>query len=114
MDIAAARDAVTSTFPRKYEPLLLTFYGTNVRLKDGLIAIGDDYGTTLYLNPSDRHIDSVDENGQLPTRFVNSSLEQLRRCLAEYENVFVLGEQKDSRTPSRCLRPGCRTSTALS
>ena len=96
MDIEAVRDAVANMLPEKYEPLLLTFYRKQIRLKGPLIAIGDDDGTTLCLDPSDGHIDSVDEKEQLPTRFINSSLDQLQRCLNEYENIFVRGKDKDS------------------
>ena len=63
--------------PDDYEPLLLTFH--DVRLVDGASVIGDDAGGQLELD-GDRII-SRDPTGQLPTRFVNSSLQQLQSCI---------------------------------
>jgi hypothetical protein len=63
--------------PNDYEPLLLAFH--DVRLVDDASVIGNDGGGRLELD-GDR-IFSRDPAGQLPTRFVNSSLQQLRSCI---------------------------------
>ena len=63
--------------PENYEPLLLTFH--NVRLVNGTSVIGDDGGGHLELDGD--CIISRDPAGQLPTRFVNSSLLQLQSCI---------------------------------
>ena len=63
--------------PNDYEPLLLTFH--DVRLVDGASVIGDDSGGRLELD-GDR-IFSRDPAAQLPTRFVNSSMQQLQSCI---------------------------------
>ena len=63
--------------PNDYEPLLLTFH--DVQVVDGASVIGDDGGGRLELD-GDR-IFSRDPTGQLPTRFVNSSLQQLQSCI---------------------------------
>jgi len=63
---------------------LLTFYGANVRQAKGQVAIGNDYGTELCLNPEDDSIWTIDFEGKLPSRFVNSSLEQLAHFIREY------------------------------
>ncbi|WP_160311410.1 SUKH-4 family immunity protein [Rhodopirellula islandica] len=63
--------------PDDYEPLLLTFH--DARLVDGVSVIGGDGGGRLELD-GDRII-SRDPTGQLPTRFVNSSMRQLQSCI---------------------------------
>jgi SUKH-4 immunity protein len=92
MDLESVKAAMATKLPATYEPLVLTFYRHEVRLKDGLIVIGDDYGTTLYLDPRNGHIESRDDNGQLPVRFLNSSLDQLQQCLEEYDKVRTSGD----------------------
>ena len=69
--------APTILIPNDYEPLLLTFH--DVQVVDGALVIGDDGGGRLELD-GDR-IFSRDPTGQLPTRFVNSSLQQLQSCI---------------------------------
>jgi SUKH-4 immunity protein len=87
MDFESVKAAVATTLPATYEPLLLTFEQHEITLKGGRIVIGNDYGTTLYLDPRTGHIESRDDKGQLPVRFLNSSLDLLRRCLEEYDKV---------------------------
>jgi hypothetical protein len=54
------------------------------------VVIGDDYGTDLVLRLSDAAIYSVDLKGTLPTRFMNSGIQQLARF------IEVLGSFSDS------------------
>jgi hypothetical protein len=79
-DLAQIRELVAATLPRRYEPLLLTFYGHEAREAGDDVIIGDDYGTEFHLTP-DGSVVSIDPRGQLPRRFVNSSVEQLARFL---------------------------------
>jgi hypothetical protein len=100
-DFASIGAKVSSLLPAAFEPLLLTFYGANVRRAKGRVAIGNDYGTELCLNPEDDSIWSIDFEGKLPNRFVNSSLEQLAHFIREYakytEEVFSLDDEAASK-----------------
>jgi hypothetical protein len=78
-------DAIKAQLPRSYEPLLLTFYGSESRRTDDLLVIGDDYGTELCLNLTDGCIYSIDPEKKLATRFVNSNVECLGKFLTLYE-----------------------------
>jgi hypothetical protein len=69
-------------FPKSYEPLLLNFHPP--REENGYVVIGDDEGSEIRLMP-DGMISAVDDHGTLPTRFVNSSIEQLIRCIHAHE-----------------------------
>ncbi len=87
MDVEAARALVRARLPEKYEPLLLSFHDEPAEAGGRLLAIGDDYGTTLCCDLGDGHILSVDRSGKLPTRFMNSGIPQLAQCLDEYEKA---------------------------
>jgi hypothetical protein len=52
---------------------------------DGFITIGDDYGTELRVRMSDGAVYSIDPEGKLPTRFVNSSIKQLGECVDAFQ-----------------------------
>ena len=93
MDIDALRALVQQELPDKYEPLLLSFRVADDHRYGRCIAIGDDYGTTLYCDPEDGHVISVDDQGRLPSRFVNSGITQLAQCVAEYEKLRKPREQ---------------------
>lgn len=61
----------------RYEPLQFTFTG-NVRSDgDDYVVIGVDYGTELRVLLRSGAVYSVDPEGELPVRFVNSSIERL-------------------------------------
>jgi hypothetical protein len=66
-----------SELPTSYEPLLLTFH--EPRLIDHAIVVGSDDGTRFVL-VSDA-VFSVDPNGRLPRRFVNSSIAAFASCI---------------------------------
>jgi hypothetical protein len=89
-DLATIRELVAATLPRKYEPLLLTFYGHEARASGDGVIIGDDYGTELHLTP-DGSVVSIDPEGELPRRFVNSSVERL----AEFLQVVSATKRSD-------------------
>jgi hypothetical protein len=72
---------IAARLPSRYEPLLLNFYGDSVRESGNLIIFGDDYGTNICLKLEDGCIYSVDQENELPTRFVNTSVELLAPCL---------------------------------
>jgi hypothetical protein len=89
MDVNEIRAIVADRFPRRYEPLNLTFYGCDYYLSDDYVVIGDDYGTQLCVRLSDGIMLSIDPKGSLHTRFMNSSIEQFARfvevCLSYAE-----------------------------
>jgi len=88
MDADAVIAMTLVELPGEYQPLLLTFQrGGAARQSGGLVAIGSDFGTTLYCDPADGRVLSVDDSGRLPTRFVNSSIAQLAACLSVYERA---------------------------
>jgi predicted component of type VI protein secretion system len=86
VDVAVVRDLVTVRLPRRYEPLQLTFYGEQSRPSGEYVVIGDDYGTELRVRMSDGAVFSIDPDGALPTRFVNSSVERLCEFIAVYQS----------------------------
>jgi hypothetical protein len=79
-DLVEIRERVAASLPEAYAPLLLTFYGQAAREADGDIVIGDDDATELRMTDTGAVI-SVDPGGKLPTRFMNSGLEQLATFL---------------------------------
>lgn len=74
------QDQVAKRLPSRYEPLLLTFYGREARQSGDDVIIGDDYGTELHVR-ADGSVHSVDPEGKLPTRFVNSSVAHLAQFI---------------------------------
>lgn len=72
-----------AALPRRFEPLLLTFLAAPTLEEDGIV-LGDDNGTRLILDPETRAIESIDPDGALPDRFINSSIGQLARCIVAY------------------------------
>jgi hypothetical protein len=94
-DLDEIRELVATRLPRSYDPLLLTFYGRDAReVNGGEILIGNDYGTELRVRSADGVVLSVDPQGKLPTRFVNSGVEQLARFL-EVVSAVDRGDDRD-------------------
>ena len=83
MDVNSIESAV-ERLPPEYEPLLLTFYRPPLRVVRGRAVIGTDGGTELHVVPSKGDVVSVAPHGDSPSRFVNSSVEQLARSVAAY------------------------------
>lgn len=87
MDLQSVRAETAARLPAEVPPLLLTFYGMASQQVGNVVVIGDDYGAKLHLDLITGRIDAVAEAGDLPTRFMNSSIAQLAGCLAEYERA---------------------------
>ena len=90
----AIREIIEDQLPSRYEPLLLTFYGTDTRASGNLLIFGDDYGTNLCVDLRDGFVYSVDSKNELPIRFVNRSV----RCLAKFLDAHRQCVTKLSRT----------------
>jgi hypothetical protein len=104
MDLDMVRNLAASKLPAKHEPLLLTFYGKEATQRGYLVAIGcEDYGGTLYVDTRDGHIQTIDDEGQLLSRFVNSSVGQLADCMAEYESSIARRLQTSTEAEDRRL-----------
>jgi hypothetical protein len=87
INLESVRDEVISKLPLKYEPLLLSFYGSQATKAENWIIFGDDYGTKLHLSLSDGHIQSIDVEGKHLSRFMNSSIGQLSAFIKEYDHA---------------------------
>ena len=103
--IEDASGMVDQYLPSKFERLLLTFYGKAVQPRNGMLLIGDDYGTDLLLDPEDGTIYSVDPNGALPTRFVNSGIKQLAASLAAHREAEAIGSVQHLRSQIHAIDP---------
>src|SRR4051794_34017362 len=103
MTITEIRGLVASRLPSRYEHLKLTFYGQDCRPRGDHVVIGDDYGTDLVLRLSDGAIYSVDPKGTLPTRFMNSGIQQLARFI-EVSESFSDSPITDAEILSRQMR----------
>jgi hypothetical protein len=102
MTITEIRELVSSRLPGRYAPLQLTFYGQESRLKGGHVIIGDDYGTDLCVRLSDGAVYSIDPKDELPTRFVNSGIEQLAKFIEVSESFSKVAG--DSAVISQSMR----------
>jgi SUKH-4 immunity protein of toxin-antitoxin system len=86
MDLCEAIAIAAKRLPGEYEPLQLTFYGERSRPSRDHVVIGDDYGTELRVRLSDGAVVSIAPDGQLPSRFVNSSIERLASFIDAYRS----------------------------
>ena len=77
----ANREIIEAQLPSRYEPLLLSFYGSDTQATGNLIIFGDDYGTNLCVDLRDGFVYSVDSKNELPNRFVNTSVKYLAKSL---------------------------------
>jgi hypothetical protein len=75
--------------PASYERLILAFYGLESQFKGGYLIIGEDSATELCLNPASGEIQAIDPLGEMLTRFMNSSIEQLAEFIAIYDRLVV-------------------------
>ncbi len=111
MSINDIRTAVAARLPDSFEPLLLSFYGSNARVKDDFVIIGDDSAIDLCVDMRDNCLYAVDPEGKLPVRFVNSGLEQFIRFFNAYKEFSdKLDRARDAdavsyRELKRTLRP---------
>ena len=86
MDVAELRALIANRLPSSYKALQLTFYGQRSQQNGEHLVIGDDYGTELRARLIDGAVYSTDPEGTLPTRFVNSGIEQLARFIEVYRS----------------------------
>ena len=78
--------------PDDYEPLLLTFH--EVQFVDGAFVVGSDGASRLELDKI--RIFSRDPQGELPTRFVNSSIAQLQSCINAHRAYAESANEEDA------------------
>ena len=87
MDLSSIlKDA--GALPRECEPLLLVFHVPR-SLPGGSVLLGSDGGTDLVVDSTSGFVISRDPRGEYPTRFMNSSVAQLGRCIDAYR-VYVM------------------------
>jgi len=79
-------EAAVARLPESYEALLLTFYRAPLEVVEGAVVIGRDDGAELRVDLADGHVSSVGTEGDLPSRFVNSSMDQLACAIAAYRD----------------------------
>jgi hypothetical protein len=100
VNLAFVETAVTR-LPESYEPLLLAFYRAPLKVIDGAVVIGTDDQTDFRVDLADGRVSSVDPEGDVPPRFVNSSMTQLADALAAYREyagqVRVVDEDEATR-----------------
>jgi hypothetical protein len=102
MSFEEIRELVATRLPPRYEHLQLTFYGRESQSQGDRVLIGDDYGTKLYVRLSDGCIYSIDPEEKLQTCFMNSSIEQLARCIEVSESFS--GTTLDTESLAREMR----------
>jgi hypothetical protein len=94
-------EAAVTRLPENYEPLLLAFYRAPLKVIDGAVVIGTDDQTEFRVDLTDGRVSSVDPEGDVPPRVVNSSMNQLVDALATYREyagqVRVEGEDEATR-----------------
>jgi len=103
MTVGEIRELVANRLPSRYEHLNLTFYGRESRSSGDHVIFGDDYGTDLCVSLSDGAIYSIDPKHKLPTRFMNSGIEQLARFI-EVSETFSGSTITDLEVLSRQMR----------
>ena len=79
--------------PDDYEPLLLTFH--EVQFIDNAFVVGSDGAARLELDKT--NIYSRDPQGELPTRFVNTSIAQLQSCINAHREYAESVSDNDGR-----------------
>lgn len=92
-----------TALPVEFEPLLLTFYSTP-RSGDIGLAIGTDERTQIVVDQETGVVESIDPDGELPTRFVNSSIDHLASCIEAFATYIevVRETDDDSRIAEAC------------
>jgi hypothetical protein len=93
-------EAVVARLPESYEPLLLTFYQAPLAVVESAAVIGTDDRTEFRVDLADGRVWSIDPQGALPPRPVNSSVEQLAETIAAYREYAarVSGVDDDEAT----------------
>jgi hypothetical protein len=75
---------IEAGLPAEYEPLLLKFFDGPL-IPGGWRVIGSDYGCDLQVHLESGSVRAFDPQGEIPTRFVNSSLERFAHCIRAYQ-----------------------------
>lgn len=80
-------DLRAAHLPQRVEPLQLTFWADEPTTRGNLLVIGTDDGSDLCVRYSDGVVVSMDADPKsaVPTRFVNSSIQQLARSIHAFE-----------------------------
>jgi hypothetical protein len=79
-------EAAAARLPERYEPLLLTFYRAPLQVVEGAVVIGTDGGAEFRVDLASGRVSAVDPEGELPPRFVNSSMDQLADAIAAFRD----------------------------
>jgi len=89
--------------PPRFEPLLLKFHESPRWLDDRSAVLGSDEGSELRVDAGSGRVTSVDPGGELPTRFVNSTIEQLVRCIDAYRDYTIAVARATDDAAARAL-----------
>jgi hypothetical protein len=87
MTLEEIRRLTVSCLPRKFALMQLSFYGDDSERDGEYVIIGDDYGSNLCVRLSDGTVWAIDPRGEMPTRFVNSSIQHLSKCIEATKTV---------------------------
>lgn len=87
MTLGQIRELAARCLPSRVDIMHLSFYGHDSEPDGDHVIIGDDYGTNLCVRPSDGSVWAIDPRHELPTRFVNSDIERLSRCIEATKTV---------------------------
>ena len=98
--------------PRRFEPLLLTFYDAPRWLDSRCAVLGSDEGTELRVEADSGRVTSVDPEGTLPTRFVNSTVEQLVHCIDAYRDYASAVARATDESTARAVAEDLRRTLA--
>jgi hypothetical protein len=96
-------EAAIARLPERCEPLLLTFYRAPLEVVGRAVVVGTDEGTQIRVDLADGRVFSVDPEGDLPTRLVNSSVEQLADAIAAYREYAARVRDVDDDAAARLV-----------
>jgi hypothetical protein len=86
IDVSEIRRLIGEHLPARYEPLQLTFTASLSSDGGDDVVIGDDYGTELRVLLLNGEVYSIDPEGDLPVRFVNSSVDRLGQFIRVHQS----------------------------
>lgn len=96
VNLTSIQTAVATRLPKTYEPLTLTFYGLGSRQKGEYITFANDTYIDLCVSIKDGRVYGIDTSGKLPSKFVNSGIEQFISFFNKYvelsENILKVDE----------------------
>jgi hypothetical protein len=103
---------LAAKLPPRFEPLLLTFNDSPRWLDDGCAVLGSDDRSELRVDADSGRVTSVDPEGELPTRFLNSTIEQLVRCIDAYRDYGSTVRRAADESAARALVEDLRQTLA--